>query len=317
MVVPPAPSVALNGRTSSSGQGNHPGLSGLENVAPPPAAKEPAGSGIIVSSQPGSKLAAPPNGGPGSLALSPNGGNKPGVGGGGEGAGIAHGSGPGSGLADTGPGVAKDGTGHGADVVARAGNSSYPGTGGSGSATTNAPAMPGVSVRGGSNNIITLPSFGGATNQDPSTLGRSAKAKAAQGPAVTIIATSRSGGAFNYYGALKGDKVYTIYIDTTLGTAVMQFADPASANHPYSEDLTAPQPLRADLPTGMKQTRLVIACVMDKAGTLRSTQVLEAGDAVMTAKVLAALPKWKFSPAMRGDQPVEVNAILGFAIDTR
>jgi outer membrane biosynthesis protein TonB len=36
----------------------------------------------------------------------------------------------------------------------------------------------------------------------------------------------------------------------------------------------------------------------------------------MTAKVLAALRSWKFRPAMRGDNPVEVTAILGFAIDT-
>jgi hypothetical protein len=37
----------------------------------------------------------------------------------------------------------------------------------------------------------------------------------------------------------------------------------------------------------------------------------------MTAKVVAALREWKFSPAMRGSQPVEVNVILGFDIDTR
>ena len=36
----------------------------------------------------------------------------------------------------------------------------------------------------------------------------------------------------------------------------------------------------------------------------------------MTAKIMAALPSWKFRPAMRGQQPVEVNAILGFNIDT-
>ncbi len=36
----------------------------------------------------------------------------------------------------------------------------------------------------------------------------------------------------------------------------------------------------------------------------------------MTAKVLAALANWKFSPALRGNQPVEVNAFLGFDIDT-
>jgi hypothetical protein len=37
----------------------------------------------------------------------------------------------------------------------------------------------------------------------------------------------------------------------------------------------------------------------------------------MTTKVLAALTSWKFRPVFRGDQPVEVNAILGFDIDTR
>jgi hypothetical protein len=36
----------------------------------------------------------------------------------------------------------------------------------------------------------------------------------------------------------------------------------------------------------------------------------------MTAKIMAALPSWKFRPATRGAQPVEVNAILGFNIDT-
>jgi hypothetical protein len=314
-VVAPAPSLTASAH-SSSGRGNRPGMLGADDIAAPPPSKEPVGTGIIVSSQPGTKVGSPTNAAPGSLALSPSGGQKAGVGGGGGGSGIAHGTGPGSGLADAGPGVAKEGTGHGADTVARSGNSPYAGGGGSGSATTNNPSMPGVSVRGGSNNIITLPSFGGAPD-DPSGPGRSPSAKEAKGPAVTIVATSRSGGAFNFYGALKGDKVYTIYIDTALGTAVMQFADPASAAHPYAEDLTAPQPLKADLPPGLKRSRLVIACIMDRAGTLRSTQVLEPGDAVMTAKVLAALPKWKFTPAFRGDQPVEVNAILGFDIDTR
>jgi len=49
---------------------------------------------------------------------------------------------------------------------------------------------------------------------------------------------------------------------------------------------------------------------------LRNPLVLEPGPAVMTSKVLAALSNWKFRPALRGSQPVEVNAILGFNIDT-
>jgi hypothetical protein len=36
----------------------------------------------------------------------------------------------------------------------------------------------------------------------------------------------------------------------------------------------------------------------------------------MTAKIMATLPSWKFRPATRGAQPVALNAILGFNIDT-
>ena len=60
----------------------------------------------------------------------------------------------------------------------------------------------------------------------------------------------------------------------------------------------------------------MIACVLDRSGLLRRPQVLEPGPAVMTSKVLAALNSWKFRPVLRGEQPVEVNAILGFNIDT-
>jgi Gram-negative bacterial TonB protein C-terminal len=115
---------------------------------------------------------------------------------------------------------------------------------------------------------------------------------------------------------MKGDKVYTRYIDTTFGVAVMQFSDPETAAHGYMQDLTSPQPMWVDLPSGLHRGRLVIACVLDRTGALRNAQVIDAGEPVMTAKVLAALSNWKFSPALRGSQPVEVNAILGFGIDT-
>ena len=55
---------------------------------------------------------------------------------------------------------------------------------------------------------------------------------------------------------------------------------------------------------------------MDTSGALKNFQVLEPGNAVMMAKVMAALPHWKFKPAMRKNQPVEVTAILGFNVDT-
>jgi hypothetical protein len=322
-VVAPAPTIA-NNSVGGLGRGNRGGglgggpLDAGSATAPPSnSGGSASGTGVVVSSQPGVKIGLPGNAGAGSLALSPNGSGKLGAGGSGGENGLGKGNGPGSGLAGQGTGTAREGTGRGADTVAHGGISPYPGSGGAGSGNVTTPPMPGVSVHGGSSNIITLPSFG-APSGGPNIVGRSTVAKNHEGPAVTIVGTSRSGGAMNLYGsdALKGDKVYTIYIDTTLGTAVMEYADPASAAHPYAEDLIAPQPMRADLPANLKPSRLIIACVLDRSGILRNPRVLEPAKGELTAKVLASLPSWKFKPVFRGNQPVEVNAVLGFAIDT-
>ncbi|HKS74473.1 MAG TPA: hypothetical protein VJQ82_14820 [Terriglobales bacterium] len=326
-VVAPPPSTGGIGSISGQGHGSRGGgLGGPFDVgsvtAPPSNAGGSAnGTGVVVSSQPGSKVGVPGAGGAGALAMSPSGGDKPGLGGRGGGSGIGHGAGPGSGFSGDGSGASKEGTGRGSDALAKNGISPYPGSGGAGSGSNGKPPVPGVAVTGGSSNIITLGSFGSDT-PTPNPPGRSSATGSNRGLDVTVVATSRSGGAFNFYGVLKGDKVYTIYIDSgPLGPAVMQYADPTSEHHAYGQDLTAPEPIRVDvrgdISSHFKPSRLVIACILDRSGALRGTQVLEPGSAEMTSKVLASLPNWKFRPAFRGDQPVEVNAILGFNIDTR
>jgi len=317
-VVPPPPSVSADA-ASGMGHGNRGrGLgsvldSGSVTAPPKQVGGSGNGSGVVLSSQPGATVAKPGSAGAGALALSPNGGATPGLGGPGGGGDIARGQGSGAALSGQGPGASNSNSGTGADTIAHNGISPYPGAGGAGTGSVSRPAMPGVSVHGGSN-VITLPSFG--SDSDPASLGRSSKLKNRNGPDITVVGSSRSGGAFNLYGELKGDKVYTIYIDTTLGPAVMEYADPTSANHPYAEDLVAPQPMRAELPSNIKMSRTVISCVLDRSGLLRNPQVLE-GSRENTPKILAALSAWKFRPVFRGDQPIEVTAILGFHIDTR
>jgi hypothetical protein len=318
-VVPPPPSVGPGGTITGQGRGNRgTGFGGALDAgvaaAPPSSNGGGNASGVVVSSQPGSKVGMPGNGGSGALAMSPAGGDRPGLGGAGGGGGIGHGDGPGSGFSGPGSGAGKEGAGPGSDPNARGGISPYPGSGGAGTGTSGSPAMPGVSVKGGSSNIVTLPSFGTGGSQSVGPA-RSQTGPNNRGPDITVVATSRSGGAFDFYGRLKGDKVYTIYITTALPT-VMSFADPASAAHGYAEDLTAPQAMRAELPAGLPRTRLVVECVLDRAGMLRRPRVLEPASAVMTSKVLAALNTWKFSPALRGDQPIEVSVIIGFNINT-
>lgn len=319
-VVPPAPT--LTGGTSEAGRGRGgrgagfggPGDLG-DAAAPPNSGGTNKASGVVVSDQPGTKVGVPGTAGAGSLAMSPEGGPNPGRGGYGGGNGISRGNGPGSGLAGEGSGAGRDGTGHGSDPTAHGGISPFPGHGGAGNAAAGEPAAPGVEVSGGTTSaVVTLPSFSQGASE-PTDSSRSSASRD-KGSGITVVATPRSAGAFNFYGTMKGDKVYTRYIDTAMGIAVMQFSDPATAAHPGMQELSSPQPMRVDLPPNMRRSRLVIACVLDRTGVLRNPQALESSDPATTAKILAALSGWKFSPALRGNVPVEVNAILGFGIDT-
>jgi len=318
-VVPPPPS--LGGGQAASGTGH--GLKGTGTGGPfdlgtaiaPPSSNggNAAGSGVVISNQPGSKVGVPNGSSGGAIAMSPTGTAKTGLGGSGGGSGLGKGNGPGSGLQGEGSGAGKDGLGPGADPNARAGISSYPGPGGAGRGTSGTPAVPGVSVQGG--NTITLPSFGTPGGDAASGPGHSS-VDAHKRAGITVQATSRSGGVFNYYGLLKGDN-YSIYIDTSLGRAAMQYSDPASAGHATRVPLTEPEPIRKDLPEGLRPTHVVFTCVLDRTGVLKDIRVLDPGAAETTSQILAALPNWKFRPAFRGNDPVEVTAILGFGIDTR
>ncbi len=322
-VVPPPPGLGGGKALSGAGRGNKgAGAGGPLDVGPsvaPPsnAGGNAAGIGVIVSSQPGSQPGLPNSTGAGAIAMSPSGTAKSGLGGSGGGTGIGKGNGPGSGLHGEGSGAGRDdaGAGRGSDPNAHAGISQYPGTGGAGNGTTGTPAMPGVSVEGGTT-TITLPSFGAPGGDDPTTGPGHSSVNDHKRSGVTVIATSRSGGVLPYYGLLKGDN-YSIYIPTSLGQAVMQYSDPSSAAHPSRETLSEPEPLRKDLPDGMRPTRVVFTGVLDRTGVLKDLRVLDPGAAETTSKLLAALPKWKFRPAFRGDEPVEVTAIIGFGIDTR
>jgi len=317
-VVPPPPSLGGGKALSGSGRGNKGTGTGnpldLGTAVAPPGSSggSAAGAGVVVSNQPGTKVGVPTESG-GAIAMSPTGTAKTGLGGSGGGAGLGKGNGPGSGLQGEGKGAGKEGVGPGSDPNARAGISPYPGPGGAGNGTSGTPSIPGVSVQGGS--TITLPSFGSPAGDTASGPGHSS-ANDHKRSGITVVATSRSGGVFNYYGLLKGDN-YSIYIETSLGTAVMQYADSGSMPHPTGALLTEPEPIRKDLPAGLRPTRIIIACILDRTGALKDLKVLDPGAAETTAKILAALPNWKFRPAFRGNEPVEVNAILGFGVDTR
>ncbi|MGA9472809.1 MAG: hypothetical protein WBV36_10115 [Terriglobales bacterium] len=323
-VVPPPPTVGGVGggkALTGAGRGNKGNGAGGpldlgSSIAPPGSNGNASGNGVVVSSHPGSTVGLPNSNGGGAIAMSPEGTAKSGLGGSGGGNGIGRGNGPGSGLSGEGSGAGRDGSGRGADSNARSGISPYPGPGGAGSGTSGTPAMPGVSVEGGTTSI-TLPSFGPPNGNSPNGPGRSST-DPHKGFEATVEAGARSGGVFGtgYYGFLKG-KNYSIYIETSIGMAVMQYSDPASAAHPSGETLSAPEPMRKELPADLRQSRVILACTLDRSGILKNVKVLEPGAAETTSKILVALQSWKFRPAFRGNEPVEVTAILGFGVDTR
>jgi TonB family protein len=316
-VVPPPPSVGATAGSNGSGSGRKgPGLGAPMEVGAPTASPSVGGSGnggAVISSQPGSKVGLPTSGGKGELAMSPTGGDKPGLGSTGGGTGITHGNGSGSGMTGENSGGGKSGAGHGSDPNARGGISPSAGSGGAGSTTSGTPPVPGISVQGGTTEV-TLPSFGSdAPGGDPAAPGKSPASKQRQDFGVTIVATATSGGAFEPYKSLLRGEKYTTYFDTSIGTLAMEFADGSTS---AGNAIAAPVAIRTDLPNGLPRVRMVITGSLDASGNLKNLRVLEPGSAEMTAKVMAAMRSWKFQPAMRGDQPVEVRAILGFNIDT-
>jgi hypothetical protein len=317
-IVPPPPSVSSGSVSSGTGSGRTgAGLGRAMDsggvLAPPTGGGSGTNAGVVVSPQPGPKVGLPTNGGKGSSTLSPSGGDKPGLGGGGGGSSIGTGSGSGSGLKGEGSGAGKTGAGHGADPSARGGISPSAGSGGAGNAPGGNPAVPGVSINGGST-IVTLPSFGSDTATPNSPAGHTTS-KQTHDLNVTIVATATSGGAFEPYKNLLHGQTYTRYLDTSLGQVVMEFAD-ASPDRSGMANVSAPEPIRMTLPADLQRARLVIACTLDASGNLHVTRVLEPGPATLTSQVTTALRGWKFQPAMRGDQPIPVTAILGFGIDT-
>jgi hypothetical protein len=172
--------------------------------------------------------------------------------------------------------------------------------------------VPGVSVAGGSS-VVTVDFGSGIGSGDPNLPGRSS-VKDQHKLGVSVQSTASSGGAFDFYHLLPAATSHDLYLGTS-PPAVLRYSEPTRA-HGASGDLSVPEEIHTDLPAGLPHARLVITCVLDASGNLKNLRVLEAGPADMTAKVMAALPSWKFSPVMIGNQPVEVNAILGFNIDT-
>jgi hypothetical protein len=275
-------------------------------------------SAVVISSQPGTSVGKPNSGSPGAIAMSSTGAGKPGVAEG-VGSGAAHGTDAGAAATGNGTGTAAtNGAGMGESGV-RAGISPGRGPGGSGHGAL-VGGIAGVTISGGK---VMIPSFGASA---------AVKAGSARMPKenrnmrpITVVATASSGGAVSARGLLKGPKVYTIYIDTTAGLAFLQFAEHVTSAHAGAEnaaensqhDLTVPEPIISKVPNDLQSERVLLAGIMDRNGSLRNLRVVEAGSQDAAHALIGAIEHWHFRPALRDDNPVEVDALFGLNVDTK
>jgi hypothetical protein len=282
---------------SNAGSPGYPGFGGPNTSA-----------AVVISVDPGNTPGLPVAGG-GALAMSPSG-HGGGAGGRGGGTGVGTGSGAGSGIKDTGPGAGDIGVGFGADPVAVGGTSPAPGPGGAGSVGGNAPNFPGVAIAGGT---VHLPSFGPGAGGP--TLPKRLPAGSGKSPAIMVIASPRAGGALNNYGEMKGGRVYTMYLDTRTGSIVLQFSDPVVKND-LEYDLIPPEPLMTDIPSGILLPHTLLACVLERNGTLRAFRVLRTPNPDRIQPLIRALERWRFVPVVRGKERIAVDVMLGFGVST-
>jgi hypothetical protein len=275
----------------------------IGSIAPP----RPKDTAVVVSSQPGTSIGKTNSQSPGAIAMSPAGAGKPGIGEG-VGTGAANGASTGGTTKGGGTGTSTVGTASG-DGSASAGISPGVGPGGSGAGVI-AGAIPGVTISG---NMVMVPSFGPSPKPGNSTA-RMPEDQRNVRP-VTIVSTANSGGAVSARGLLAGQRVYTIYIDTAAGLAFLQFSEHASGAAQH--DLTAPEPILSAVPSGLKAARVLLAGIMDRNGALKNLRVLEAASPEIGANLLQIVQHWHFRPALLGDDPVEIDALLGLNVDTR
>lgn len=264
---------------------------------------------VVISSQPGKSVGKPSSDSPGATAMSPTGAGKPGVGEG-VGSGAAHGTETGAGAIGKGTGTAIAAGGGMGDSSVRTGISPGPGPGGSGHGAL-VGGIAGVTISGGT---VMIPSFGASAGVKAGSA-RMPKEDRNMRP-ITVVATARSGGAVSARGLLKGAKVYTIYIDTTAGLAFLQFAEHAMSENPRHE-LTVPEPIMSKVPNDLRSQRVLLAGIMDRSGSLRNLRVVEAGSQDAATALIDAIGHWHFRPALRDDNPVEVDAIFGLNVDTK
>lgn len=310
----PEPMVVRHGsETSRQREVSPPAVTaGIAGPSAPALPDRSYSAAVILSEAPGRMLGTRPTPQGGSTAMSRIGGDTPGLGMAPKGgSGVSQGDGPGSAPSGAGPGRATTGPGKGKNETARGGATPYGPDAGAGKSDGDV-VIEGLTITGGpsgGSGQVYLGSFAMPSTKQQMPLGPR------KNPSVMVMGTARSGGVLQAYASEPRGRVYTIYVATGIGTAVVEFSQAGPAKQSFDADLTAPEPLEASLPPELRGTPIVIGCLMDRSGRLTRVRLLQQMTAELSAKLTRALAAWRFRPVLHGDQPVEASVLIGMHLN--
>jgi len=133
---------------------------------------------------------------------------------------------------------------------------------------------------------------------------------------------------------LGSKRVYTLHINmpnltSASGSWVLNFAElnetaPGGTMNPGTADLAGPVPLRKvdpkyppELRTSHVDGEVVLYAIIRKDGSVDSIQLVHSVDPHLDANAMEALAQWKFSPAEKHGEPVDLEAVVHIPFRSR
>jgi hypothetical protein len=183
------------------------------------------------------------------------------------------------------------------------------GSGGAGTSPEGPPSA--VSIKNG---VVELGSFGGVSAGSASAGAAPLKGRR---PDIIIVSSARSVQILQQFAKRLGSDIYTVYLNASGTTAVMQYSDNVrSRSSKFTQDISAPESINTNLPAELRNLHQVVSCVLSADGSLKNIALLTTPAPSTAAKWQRSLAQWKFRPAYRGDDPISVQVLIGFGIDT-
>jgi TonB family protein len=133
---------------------------------------------------------------------------------------------------------------------------------------------------------------------------------------------------------LGGKRVYTLHVNmpnltSASGSWILNFAEldetgPGTHGRPEAPELAGPVPLRKvdpkyppELRTAHVDGEVVLYAIIRKEGGVDSIQLVHSLDPLLDANAIEALAQWKFRPAEKRGEPVDLEAVVHIPFRSR